>query len=94
MCWRNHGEKKVFCKKLNFSALSGILGHFKSEFGKKRKVVFFPIMRSGTMEKIKKKNKKKIFYGTFSLAVFLFPVIKRAEKVSGFVFFRKGRGKM
>ena len=42
----------------------------------------------------KKKKKKKIFYGTFSLAVFLFPVIKRGEKVSGFVFFRKGRGKM
>ena len=40
---------------------------------------------------IKKKKsqikKKKISYGTFSLAVFLFPVIKRAEKVSGFVFF-------
>ena len=32
----------------------------------------------------KKKEEKKIFYGTFSLAVFLFPVIKRAEKVSGF----------
>ena len=39
-------------------------------------------------------KKKKISYGTFSLAVFLFPVIKRAEKVSGFVFFRKGTGKM
>ena len=36
MCWRNHGEKKVICKKLNLSALSGILGHIKSEFGKKR----------------------------------------------------------
>ena len=42
----------------------------------------------------KKKEEKKNFYGTFSLAVFLFPVKKRAEKVSGFVFFRKGRGKM
>ena len=42
----------------------------------------------------KKKKKKKIFYGTSSLAVFLFPVIKRGKKVSGFVFFRKGRGKM
>ena len=40
----------------------------------------------------KKKEEKKIFDGTLSLAVFLFPVIKRAEKVSGFVFFRKGRG--
>ena len=96
MCWRNHDGKKVICKNLNLSALSGFLGHFKSEFGKKRKVVIFAIMRSGTMQKSKKKKnkKKKIFYGTFSLAIFLFPVIKRAEKVSGFVFFRKGRGKM
>ena len=39
-------------------------------------------------------KKKKISYGTFSLAIFLFPVIKRAEKVSGFVYYRKGRGKM
>ena len=39
-------------------------------------------------------KKKKISYGTFYLAVFLFSVIKRAEKVGGFVFFRKGRGKM
>ena len=46
------------------------------------------------MQKSKKKQEKKIFYGTFSFAVFLFPVIKRAEKVSGFVFFRNGRGKM
>ena len=43
---------------------------------------------------MEKSQKKKNFYGTFSLAVFLFPVIKRAEKVSGFVFFRKGRWKM
>ena len=46
------------------------------------------------MQKSKKKKKKKISDGTFSLAVLLFPVIRRAEKVSGFVFFRKGRGKM
>ena len=47
------------------------------------------------MQKSKKKRKKrKIFNGTFSLAVFLFPVTKRAEKVSGFVFFRERRGKM
>ena len=73
MCWRNHGEKKVICKKLNLSALSGILGHFKSEFGKKRKVVIFPIMRSGTMEKIKKKKQeKKIFMGRFPLRFFYF----------------------
>ena len=42
----------------------------------------------------KKKEKRKIFHGTFSLEVFLFPVTKKGEKVSGFVFFRKGRGKM
>ena len=47
------------------------------------------------MQKSKKKRKKrKIFNRTFSLAVFLIPVTKRAEKVSGFVFFREGRGKM
>ena len=47
------------------------------------------------MQKNQKKKKERItFYGTFSLAVFLFPVIKSAEKVSGFVFFGKGRGKM
>ena len=54
--------------------------------------MIFPITRSGRVQKSKKK--KKTFYGTFSLAVFLFPMIKRAEKVSGFVYFRKGRGKM
>ena len=42
----------------------------------------------------KSQKKKKIFLRTFSLAVFLFPVIKRGKKVSGFVFFRKGKGKM
>ena len=36
MCPRNHGGKKVIFKKRNLSALSGILGHFKSEFRKKR----------------------------------------------------------
>ena len=47
------------------------------------------------MQKSKKKKKKiKIFNRTFSLAVFLFPVTKRAEKVCGFVFFRERRGKM
>ena len=29
-------EKKVICKKGNFSALSGSFGHFKSEFRKKK----------------------------------------------------------
>ena len=45
------------------------------------------------MEKSEKK-KKFFFKRTFSLAVFLFPVIKRRKKVSGFDFFRKGRGNM
>ena len=56
-------------------------------------MVIFPITRVQKCQK-KKKDEKKIFYATFSLAVFLFPVIKRADKVSGFFFFRKGRGKM
>ena len=44
------------------------------------------------MEKSQKKKKKKNFFkGTFSLAVFIFPVIKRGKKVIGSVFFRKGR---
>ena len=42
----------------------------------------------------KKKKKKNFFKRTFSLAVFLFPVIKRGKKVSGFVYFLKGRGKI
>ena len=54
-------------------------------------MVIFPITGSGRVEKSQKKN---VFKRTFSLAVFLFPVIKRREKVSGFVFFRKGRGKI
>ena len=47
------------------------------------------------MQKSKKKKKReKFFMGHFPLRFFLFPVTQRAEKVSGFVFFRKGRGKM
>ena len=47
------------------------------------------------MQKSKKKKKKNNFFKrTFSLAIFLIPMIKRAEKVSGFFYFRKGRGKM
>ena len=45
-------------------------------------------------KKKKKKKRRKFFIGTFFLAIFLFPVTKRAEKVSGFVFFRKWRGKV
>ena len=54
-------------------------------------MVIFPITESGRVEKSQKKN---VFKRTFSLAVFLFPVIKRGKKVSGYVFFRKGRGKI
>ena len=42
----------------------------------------------------KKKRKKNCFKRTFSFAVFLFYCDKKGEKVIGFVFFRKGRGKM
>ena len=46
------------------------------------------------MHKSKKKKKKRFFRGRFSFAVFLFPMIKRAEKVSGFIYFRNRRGKI
>ena len=42
----------------------------------------------------KSQKKKNVIKRTFSLAGFLFPVIKRGKKVSSFVFFRKGRGKI
>ena len=56
-------------------------------------MVIFLIIRSGRIQKSQIKKKKKISYGTFSLAVFLFPVIKRAEKVSSFAFSVRGEGK-
>ena len=59
-------------------------------------MVIFPITRSGRIQKskiIKKKKIRKIFHGTFSLEVFLFPVTKRAEKVYGFVFSVRGEEK-
>ena len=45
------------------------------------------------MKKSQIKKKKKNSYATFSLAVFLFPVIKNAEKVSCFVFSVRGERK-
>ena len=67
---------------------------FQGGISKKRYVVILPITKSGRMQKSsKKKKERKIFYGTFSLAVFLFPMIKRKEEVSGFVYLRKDRGK-
>ena len=70
MCWRNHGGKQVICKKLNLSAVSGILGHLKSEFGKKMYVVIFPITRSGRVQKSKKKKKflSDVFPGGFPIS--------------------------
>ena len=46
------------------------------------------------MQKSKKKKKKrKIFHGTFSLEVILFSVTKKAEKVSSFFFPVRGEEK-
>ena len=42
----------------------------------------------------RKTSRENVPCPTFSLAVFLFPVTKRAEKVCGFVFFRERRGKI
>ena len=76
------------------SALIVILGHFKSEFRKKKVSGIFPITRSGRMQKRKKKKKKKKnSYGTISLAIFLFPMIKRAEKKVVLFFSVRGEGK-
>ena len=67
MCPRNHSGKKVICKKLNLSALSGILGHFKSEFRIKKVSGNFPITMCGRVEKSPKKKKKIFLKGCFPL---------------------------
>ena len=41
----------------------------------------------------KSQKKKNVIKRTFSLAVFLFPVMKRGKKVSGFIFSVRGEGK-
>ena len=41
----------------------------------------------------KVQKKKNVFKRTFSLTVFLFPVIKSEKKVSGFFFSVRGEGK-
>ena len=88
MCWRNHDGKKVICKNLNLSALSGFLGHFKSEFRKKRKVVIFAIMRSGTMQKSKKKKtRKKNFLWDVFPCDFSISGDKKGGKSKWFCFF-------
>ena len=51
-------------------------------------------MEKSEKKKKKKKKERKIFLCDVFPCVFLFPMIKRAEKVKGFVYFRKGRGKM
>ena len=61
--------------------------HFKSEFGKKRKVVIFPITRSGTMEKKKKKNKKKNFLWDVFPCGFPISGDKKGGKSKCFSFF-------
>ena len=61
MCTRIHGGKKVICKKLNLSALSGILGHFKSEFRKKKESGNFSDYEQRQGGKKSKKKKKKNF---------------------------------
>ena len=70
------------------------MGILSQNFEKKRQVVIFPITRSGRVQKSpKKKEEKKISDGTFSFPVFLFPVIKRAEKVMVLFFSVRGEGK-
>ena len=59
MCSRNHGGKKVISKIRKLSALSGNLGHFKSEFRKKGKWQFFRLRGAVGWKKRKKKKKKK-----------------------------------
>ena len=56
-------------------------------------MVIFPITSSGRVEKSQKKKKKFFFKDVFPCG---FPISgdKKGEKVSGFVFFCKGRGKM
>ena len=64
---RIHGGKKVICKKGNLSALSGILGHFKSEFRIKKVSGNFSDYEERQGGKKSKKKKKKFFKGFFPL---------------------------
>ena len=57
-------------------------------------MVIVPITRSDRVEKSQKKKKKKIFLKDVFPCGFPISGDKKGEKVSGFVFFRKGRGKM
>ena len=57
-------------------------------------MVIFPITSSGRVEKSQKKKKKKNFLKDVFPCGFPISGDKKWKKVSGFVFFRKGRGKM
>ena len=65
MCSRNHGGKKVICKKGNLSALSGILGHFKSEFRIKKVSGNFSDYKERQGGKKSKKKKKNFLKDVF-----------------------------
>ena len=80
------------CKKWNLSALSGIFGHFKSEFREKRYVAIFPIQRSGRVEKVKEKRRKKNFLKDVFPCGFPMSSHKKGEKVISF-FSVRGEGK-
>ena len=57
-------------------------------------MAIFPIARSGRVQKSQKKRRKKNFVRDVFLCGFSISGDERAEKVSGFVFFRNWRGKM
>ena len=67
--------------------LSGILGHFKSEFRIKKVSGNFSDFEERKGGKKSKKKKKIFFKRTFSFAVLLFAVLKRGEKSMWFCFF-------
>ena len=87
MCSRNHGGKKVICKKRKLSALSGFLGHFKSEFLIKKVSGNFSDYEERQGEKKTKKKKKKNFLKDVFPCGFPISGDKKGGKVSGFVFF-------
>ena len=72
---------------MNLSVLSGILGHFKSEFRKETYLVIFPITRSGRMQKTKKKKEKKSFILDLFHCGFPISDDKKGGKSKWFCFF-------
>ena len=81
ICSRNQGGKKLITKNETCAPLAAVLGTLSRNFEKKRYVVIFPITRSGRMQKVKQKKKKK---KQFLLHVLPcgFPIssLKKAEK--------------